>query len=110
METIENKYCFECENRVGKKEKKGKWIYYTENTILFQLYDDISIYVCIDCHPNPELWECKVCNQMYDSNIEFCDENGDRKCSNCIIQDLFIMTCECNVCSEIYDSNIIIPK
>jgi hypothetical protein len=92
METINNKYCFECENRVGKKE--GKWIYYTENSILFQLYDDISIYVCIDCHPNAELWECKVCNQMYDCNIEFCDENGFRKCSECIIKDIFIMSCE----------------
>ena len=102
-EIVDNKYCFECENRVGKK-KSGEWIYYTETFILFQ-----SIYICMDCNPNTELWECKVCNQMYDSNIEFCDENGIRKCSNCIIQDLF-MTCECNVCSEIYDSNMIIPK
>ena len=110
METIENKYCLECEQRVGKKEEKGKWIYYTENIILFQLHDDLSIYICIDCNPNAELWECAVCHQMYDSNIEFCDVNVYRKCSDCIIKDLSIMSCECIVCREIYDLNIIIPK
>jgi hypothetical protein len=115
-ETIENKYCFECDKRVGKKEKglieeKGKWIYYTETyNILYQSFDGVSIYICLDCEPNPEVWECKICNKEYNFTTEFCDENRFRKCSECIIKDLFILRCECNVCREIVEANLIIPK
>jgi len=115
-ETIENKYCFECEKRVGKKEKgqteeKGKWIYYRETyNILFQSFDGVSIYICLDCEPNPEQWVCKICNKEYDFTTEFCDENGFRKCQDCIISYLSNIDCQCNVCREIYESNIIILK
>ena len=115
-ETIENKYCFECEKRVGKKEKgpteeKGKWIYYRETyNILFQSFDGVSIYICLDCEPNPEQWDCKICNKEYDVTTEFCEENGIRTCPDCIINNLSNIDCQCNVCRDIYESNIIILK
>jgi len=111
-EIVDNKYCFECENRVGKK-KSGEWIYYTETIILFQSVDDgVSIYICMDCNPNTELWECKKCNQIIDSTDEFCDEMGFRKCKNCIIQEAINVNldCTCNVCRELFEEYTITPK
>ena len=55
-------------------------------------------------------YQCKICNKEYDFTTEFCDENRFRKCSECIIKDLFILRCECNVCREIVEANLIIPK
>jgi hypothetical protein len=110
-EIVDNKYCFECENRVGKK-KSGEWNFYTEvmgsittyNVITHEL-DDISFYTCLDCYADNISWECKKCNQIIDSTDEFCDELGSRKCMNCIIEEVANdnMECKCNVCRELFE-------
>jgi hypothetical protein len=122
-EIINNKYCFECEKRVGKKEsreikEKGEWIYYTEMFCMetydftYRSLDNISYYNCLECYSDIITWECKICNQEYDSTIEFCDEIGFRKCKNCIIEEVINvnMSCHCNVCRELFETYTIIPK
>jgi len=115
---IENKYCYDCENRVGKKESK-EWIYYTEVLVYMSTYnyrthdlDTISFYTCIDCQKEPPYWECKTCNQIIHSTNEFCDDSGNRKCYDCIITEVFNrnLECKCNVCCEANELYTITPK
>jgi hypothetical protein len=115
---IDNKYCYECDKRVGKKES-GEWKFYTEVMVSMSTYnvrthelDYISFYTCLDCYADNISWECKKCNQMIDSTDEFCDDFGSRKCSNCIIEEVVNVTmeCNCNVCRELFEMYTITPK
>jgi len=115
---IDNKYCYECEKRVGKKDC-GEWVYYTEVMVSMSTYnvrtgelEEISFYTCLDCYSENIIWECRKCNQQIDSTSEFCDNLGSRKCYNCIIDDVdnVNMECNCNVCREIFEMYTITPK